>query len=155
MLTHLVGRPVTGDEVERYLARLEEGAPGVEVYPGMVEALAALRERVPLAVYTGASTRAAELLLDACSLRWGFDVVLGADRVPRPKPWPDGIEYACRELGVASREAAYVGDSPNDLEAARRSGALAVAAAWGHQYRPDEPADLVVPTPSGLLALVD
>jgi len=74
--------------------------------------------------------------------------------VARPKPWPDGIEQACRELGVAPGDAAYVGDAPNDLEAARRSGALAVAAGWGHQFRPDEPADLVAPTPGDLLALL-
>jgi phosphoglycolate phosphatase/AHBA synthesis associated protein len=155
MLTHLLGRDATDEDVDRYLRRLDEGGPGVEVYPGIEGALEALHGRIPLAVYTGASTRAAELLLVACGLRGWFDLVVGADRVARPKPWPDGIELACLELGVPSKEAAYVGDAPADLEAARRSGALAVAAGWGHLYSPDEPADVVAATPADLVALVE
>jgi phosphoglycolate phosphatase-like HAD superfamily hydrolase len=49
---------------------------------------------------------------------------------------------------------AYVGDAPVDLQAARRSGAIAVAAGWGHLYSPDEPADLVAARPNDLLELV-
>ncbi len=51
--------------------------------------------------------------------------------------------------------AAYVGDSPVDLEAARSSGARAVAAGWGHLYSSDSPADLVLERPEDLLELVD
>jgi phosphoglycolate phosphatase-like HAD superfamily hydrolase len=46
-----------------------------------------------------------------------------------------------------------VGDAPYDLEAARRSGALAVAAGWGHMYL-GEPADVVLRRPEELLDLV-
>jgi phosphoglycolate phosphatase-like HAD superfamily hydrolase len=55
---------------------------------------------------------------------------------------------------VAPSDAAYVGDATNDLEAARRSGARAVAAAWGHLYKPGEPADVVLDDPRDLLTLV-
>jgi phosphoglycolate phosphatase-like HAD superfamily hydrolase len=47
-----------------------------------------------------------------------------------------------------------VGDAPNDLEAARRSGALAVAAAWGPQYERGELSDIVLEDPSDLADLI-
>jgi phosphoglycolate phosphatase/AHBA synthesis associated protein len=47
-------------------------------------------------------------------------------------------------LRVEPRCAGYVGDSPLDLEAARRSGARAIASAWGHLYISDAPSDVVV-----------
>jgi HAD superfamily hydrolase (TIGR01509 family) len=153
MLTALLGRPASPDDVADYHARLAAGAHSVTVYPGIREALRALRARVRLAVFTGASIQACLILLEATELAASFDAFVGADEVARPKPEPDGIELASRRLGVPIREAAYVGDAPNDLEAARRSGALAVAAAWGHLYRADEPADVVLDRPRDLLRL--
>ncbi|WP_245718943.1 hypothetical protein [Micromonospora rhizosphaerae] len=47
-----------------------------------------------------------------------------------------------------------VRDSPLDLRAARRIGALAVAAGWGHQYDPSEPADLTADRPLNLRSLL-
>ena len=83
-----------------------------------------------------------------------FIAVVGGDEVERPKPAPDGIDLACGRLGVSPDSAAYIGDAPNDLEAARRSGALAVAAAWGYQYREGERSDEVVHHPKDTLRLV-
>lgn len=153
MLTALLGRAATSEDVDRYHERLAVAACGVSVYPGIPETLAALRADVRLAVFTGASIRACRILLDAAGLLSCFDTLVGADEVARPKPEPDGIHLACERLGVAASSAAYVGDASNDLEAARRSGAQAFAAAWGHLYCPGEPADAVLDRPGDLLAL--
>jgi phosphoglycolate phosphatase-like HAD superfamily hydrolase len=91
-------------------------------------------------VFSGASVRACRILLGRADLLSFFSVIVGGDEVEIPKPAPDGIHLACERQRVTPSDAAYVGDAPNDLEAARRSGALAVAAAWGHEYRPGEPA---------------
>ena len=155
MLTHLLGRPARPEEVDAYHDRLAALAPGgVTVYPGVAALLDALRALVPLAVFTGASILACRILLGAAGLLERFTTLVGSDEVERSKPHPDGIIEACARLGVATADAAYVGDAPNDLEAARRSRALALAAAWGHQYRPDEPADGVLQRPGDLLAYV-
>lgn len=154
MLTHLLGRPSTTHEVEAYHQYLADAAGGVTVYAGIRETLSSLRPRVSLAVFTGASLRACRTLLAKAGLVNFFEALVGADEVARSKPHPDGIHRACDRLGVDPRAAAYVGDAPNDLEAARRSGALAVAAAWGHLYRPGEPADEVLDHPRALLKLV-
>jgi HAD superfamily hydrolase (TIGR01549 family) len=154
MLTHLLGRAATPGEVDRYHERLEEAAARASIYPGIEETLRELDGRVALAVFTGASLRACKLLLQATGLLPYFDTLVGADEVARPKPEPDGVHLACERLGVPISSAAYVGDAPNDLEAARRSGALAVAAAWGHLYYAREPADVVLDDPRGLLRLI-
>jgi HAD superfamily hydrolase (TIGR01549 family) len=155
MLTHLLGRPPRPEEVDGYHNRLEDLSHGVSVYLGVDNALRALAKRVPLAVFTGASIRACRILLGAAGLLSHFSALVGADEIERPKPHPDGIVTACKRVGVSSADAAYVGDAPNDLEAARRSGALALAAGWGHQYRPGEPSDAVLARPGDLLAYVE
>ena len=60
-----------------------------------------------------------------------FDAVVASDDVERNKPHPDGILRALELLGARPEEAAYVGDSPFDVEAARRAGVHSVAVGWG------------------------
>jgi HAD superfamily hydrolase (TIGR01549 family) len=153
MLETLIGRPVGPEAVARYEARLAGAVEGVAVYPSVPEALASLSMQLPLGVFTAADTSAAELLLVATGLRSTFGPVLGADRVGRPKPAPDGLMAVCDVLDIAPSEVAYVGDGPADMEVARGCGALAVAAGWGHQYREDRDADLMLRTPEDLLGL--
>lgn len=154
MLTHLLGRPSTPAEVDDYHVRLERLARGVTVYPGIKETLATLVSQVPLAVFTGASIRACRILLGPTGLLGYFAALVGGDEIARPKPYPDGILEVCRRIRVNPPDAAYIGDAPNDLRAARRSGTLALAAAWGHQYQPNEPSDGVLDRPSELVDYV-
>jgi len=60
-----------------------------------------------------------------------FDVVVGADETERHKPHPDPILHALDELGADASDAAYVGDSPFDVAAAKAAGVFAVAVTWG------------------------
>ncbi|MEW6058999.1 MAG: HAD family hydrolase [Actinomycetota bacterium] len=154
ILAHLLGRPVASDEIEVYHRELSARAPRVTLYPNVGRVVEALSARVPLAVFSGASTLSCEILLRVTRLRSPFGVVLGSDHVERPKPEPDGIELTCERVGVPPESAAYVGDSPDDMAAARRAGVLAVAAAWGELFDPQCPADVVVSAPEGLLELV-
>jgi beta-phosphoglucomutase-like phosphatase (HAD superfamily) len=45
-----------------------------------------MRERLPTAVFTGASRRAAQIILSQCGLLESFKTVVGGDEVARPKP---------------------------------------------------------------------
>jgi pyrophosphatase PpaX len=60
-----------------------------------------------------------------------FDVVVGADETERHKPHPDPILLALDRLGADPASAAYVGDSPFDVQAAKAAGVHAVAVTWG------------------------
>jgi pyrophosphatase PpaX len=66
-----------------------------------------------------------------------FDVVVGAEDTARHKPHPDPILLALDRLDAAPAQAAYVGDSPFDIQAARAAGVAAVAVAWGGIHAPE------------------
>ena len=57
--------------------------------------------------------------------------LVASDDVEHNKPYPDGILRALELLDAQPGEAAYVGDSPFDVEAAKRAGVHAVAVGWG------------------------
>jgi HAD superfamily hydrolase (TIGR01509 family) len=152
ILSRLLERPATSEEVAEYHGRLAHLAEGVEVYAGVAAALEALA--VPIALFTGATVRSAEILLGAAGLARHFDVVVGGDLVERPKPAPDGLLEAARRLRVPPAELAYVGDSPLDLRCAWAAGATAVAAGWGELFDPSAAADVVLRRPADLLGLV-
>lgn len=151
ILAHLVGRPLGPHETDFYYQELH-GAQ-VAAYPGIVETLAALRARGrAVAVFTGASTRGARMLLDAAGL--AVDVLVGGDHVRRPKPAGDGVLLAAERLRVAPGAVAYIGDSPLDLRAAASAGSVGAAAAWGHLYDAQEPADRTLVRPEAALDLL-
>lgn len=153
ILTHLLRRPCLPAETEVYHHCLTQTAHTVGVYPGVRETLSALERLVPAAVFTGATLRACSILLNGTGLRSHFSVLVGADEVARPKPSPDGVLLACERLGVPVTSVAYVGDSLLDMEAARRCGAFALAAGWGHLYDANTVADRILNRPQELLAL--
>jgi HAD superfamily hydrolase (TIGR01509 family) len=151
IMAHLAGRPVTGADMDEYYAEL--GRSAVAGYPGVAEALRDLRTRgQPIVVFTGASRRAAGILLAAAGVT--ADVLIGGDQVRHPKPAADGLLLAAREIGVAPADLAYIGDSPADMGAARAAGSHAAAAAWGHMYDAAIPADSVLAEPGQALSLL-
>ncbi|MEV5873325.1 HAD hydrolase-like protein [Streptomyces sp. NPDC052101] len=95
-----------------------------------------------LTVFTGASSRAAGMLVRSAGLH--IDVLIGGDHVSSPKPAWDRILLAAKELGIDAVDIAYVGDSPLDLRAAVGAGSRGAAAAWGHMYDQAERADVVL-----------
>jgi HAD superfamily hydrolase (TIGR01549 family) len=152
IMEHFLGRPVSEPELDAYHERLaaEAHRRGLRPYAGIVDALDALSE-VPLGVFTNADRGNTRVLLGAAGVADRFTTVVGADEVaPRFKPHPDGLLLTCERLGVDATRTAYVGDGPLDGETARRAGALAVAAGWGHQLEDTSSFELVVDTPGRL-----
>ena len=69
-----------------------------------------------------------------------FDVVVGADDTERHKPDPEPILLALERLGAAPEDAAYVGDSPFDIRAAKAAGVAAIGVTWGGIHSARAPA---------------
>ena len=91
-----------------------------------------------LGIVTAKRYRTVGLALDRFpALRDDFDVVVAHEDTDRHKPEPDPVALAIERLGGTPSEAAYVGDSPFDIQSAKAAGAYAVAVGWGGIH-PDE-----------------
>ena len=102
----------------------------------------ALQARGPAARHRLGEARATVAArLRAAPLGAYFDVVVGADDTERHKPDPEPVLHALELLGARPDDAAYVGDSPFDVRAARAAGVYAVAVAWGGIHARSSDAD--------------
>ena len=124
----------------------------LECCPGMVGVLERLRaEGRRLGIVTAKRRETIELAFARLPLREHFEVVVTSDDTERHKPDPEPILFALERLGARPDEAAYVGDSPFDVAAARGAGVRAIAVTWGGMHDVDD-ADEIVSTPEELLA---
>ncbi len=105
--------------------------------PGARSVVRALARRFTLGLVTSGSRARVHRQLR----RFGF-LELFAARVcsedsPRRKPHPAPLLVALRRLGLAPDVCVYVGDSPEDMEMARRAGvrAIAVPGPWATPQR--------------------
>jgi phosphoglycolate phosphatase len=98
----------------------------MEPAPGLHDLLAALKPQYRLAMATNRGFTIAGVMRHF-GLAPLLELAVGIYDVPRPKPFPDMIEKCVQHFGIAPHEAAYVGDSPSDLEAARAAGTHFIA----------------------------
>jgi phosphoglycolate phosphatase len=64
-----------------------------------------------------------------------FGVVVCGGDTPRRKPHPEALVLALERLGLPPAAAAYVGDSPEDVEMARAAGVFSVGVPGGFPNR--------------------
>jgi HAD superfamily hydrolase (TIGR01509 family) len=120
-----------------YLAR---GHTQTAMYPGVMEALAALPGRKATATTKGTPTTRA--VLQQFGLIQFFDHVQGTDGIPC-KPAPDVLLAALNGLAAQPADCLMVGDSAADMEAGRRAGVKICAVRYGY----GKPEDLAKWTP--------
>lgn len=120
----------------RFMARYQEDVSGRStLYPGARELLHACRAAgIPLACVTNKPYAPARNLLDALAILEPFDLLLGGDSLPHKKPHPGALQHCLRHFGVSADQALMVGDSRNDVEAARAAGVPVVALPWGYNH---------------------
>jgi len=128
------------------------------LFPGMVDGLQRLREMgIPLAVITNKATRFVRPHLVAAGIDDYFSVVIGGDDLPTKKPDPGPLLHVAAQFGIAPGRLLMVGDSGNDVEAARGAGCPVLVVPYG--YREGRPvheleADGIVESVSELAGLV-
>lgn len=121
---------------ERYYA--EESGRQSLAYPGAREGIARMRS---LGLRLACVTNKAERFTSELLARTGFefDTVVCGDHVARKKPDPMAVLLACERLQVAAAEALFIGDSDNDVVAARAAGCAVWCVPYGYnEGRPPE-----------------
>ncbi len=161
VLSKTAANPVTDQFLRRYIGRhlielFHDVLPGIEPaqmeamvqeyrtlyaardhgatkpYDGVVETLALLRARKSTATTKGTPTT--RIVLERFGLLPYFDHVQGTDGFPA-KPNPDVIFKALGGLGARPEDCLFVGDSPADMEAAKRAGVKSCAVSYGYGQR--------------------
>lgn len=105
------------------------------LFAGVREALAQWRQRgVAMACVTNKGARFTEALLDHFDLRALLPVAVSGDTLPQRKPDPAPLLFACQQLNVAPARAVMIGDSRNDVLAARAAGMPVVCVSYGYNH---------------------
>ena len=125
--------PERVDELVRvYRAHNEPLHDEIALFVGMDEVLLRLRdEGRRLGIVTAKRRATVDLAFARVPVAHLFDVVVGGDETERHKPDPEPLLLALERLGAQPDDAAYVGDSPFDIRAARSGGLHAIAVTWG------------------------
>ncbi len=111
----------------------EESGERAEPFPGVVEGLERMRAfGLPLGCVTNKAGRFTTALLARTDLSQFFDCVVSGDTVSRRKPDPLPLLHACERLGARPAEALVIGDSLNDVQAARAAGCPVWCVPYGY-----------------------
>ncbi|MGE8497678.1 MAG: phosphoglycolate phosphatase [Pseudomonas sp.] len=133
------------EALELFMAAYAESHTLTTVYPGVPEVLDALHQGgAALAIVTNKPERFVAPLLDEKGLGDYFRWIVGGDTLPQQKPDPAALLHVLELAGIPRSQALFVGDSRNDVLAARAAGVTCVALSYGYNHgRPiaeEEPA---------------
>ena len=105
------------------------------LYPGARDGLTALCvARIPMACVTNKPAEFARPLLEKLGIGEFFTTVVGGECTPNPKPAPDALWLCAERLGVSITQGLMVGDSLNDVGAARNAGCSVVCVPYGYNH---------------------
>ncbi len=109
-----------------------------EVYPGVVDTLEHLSQTsLRLACVTNKAGSFTRDLLAALELDRYFELVVAGDTTARKKPDPMPLHYAADHFGFDYADCLMVGDSSNDVRAARAAGFGIVCVPYGYNHGVD------------------
>jgi pyrophosphatase PpaX len=104
----------------------------VTAYDGVVDVVRALRAaKHPLGIVTSKTEVLARRGIECVGLGDCFNVLIGCDTIAKHKPDPAPVLAAIDRLGVAAKDAVFVGDSVHDITAGNAAGVTTIAALWG------------------------
>jgi phosphoglycolate phosphatase len=130
-----VGDELADEALALFMQAYAGGHELTAVYPGVRECLDWLREReVKLAIITNKPAQFIEPLLEEKGLAGYFDWLVGGDTLPQQKPDPAALFWVMDKAGVAPGESLFVGDSRNDVRAAKAATVRCVALTYGYNH---------------------
>ncbi len=128
----------------------------LEAFEGVHDVLEHLHaEGRKLGIVTAKRRKTVDLAFEQLGIERYFDVVVTTDDTELHKPHPEPVLHALELVGAKPAEAAFIGDSPFDIEAGKAAGVFTVGVSWGKIHPAarllEHGADLIVHTPRELL----
>ncbi|AQS40473.1 phosphoglycolate phosphatase [Shewanella psychrophila] len=142
-LTHALAREVLQDELDNampkfmhhYQDNLQQHS---QLYPCVKDILAQLTSLgFPLAIVTNKPYRFTIPLLEAFGISHHFSHILGGDSLARMKPDPMPLTHLLSHWQLMPDELLMVGDSKNDILAAKAAGITSIGLTYGYNYGED------------------
>jgi len=130
------------------------------LFDGVPELLKTLEDReLPWGIVTNKIRRFTEPLVRELDLDKRAACVVSGDSYAKPKPYPDPLIGAARELDLPPDTLIYVGDDERDMRAGLAAGMRVVAARYGYlgsELPPEQwNAHAIVDAPGELLGFID
>lgn len=130
-----VGDELADEALALFMQAYAGGHELTAVYPGVRDCLDWLRERrVKLAIITNKPAQFIEPLLEEKGLAGYFDWLVGGDTLPQQKPDPAALFWVMDKAGAEPSESLFVGDSRNDVRAAKAATVRCVALTYGYNH---------------------
>ncbi len=102
-------------------------------YPGVVDGLAEFKRMgYKMGCVTNKPRSCTGALLEHSGLVDFFEVVVAGDDLVETKPAPAPLLYAADQLHVGPQDCVVIGDSRNDVDAARAAGMAVLLVTWGY-----------------------
>ena len=111
--------------------------PCVETRPfdGVIEFLEwGKAHQKTLVCVTNKPEQPARMIIEQLGLAHYFDDVIGGDRFTQRKPDPIQLLHCVGHYGVEKSQVLMIGDSVNDVEAARRAGIDCIVVSYGYNH---------------------
>ena len=125
-LNEIFGTHMDPEKVGHYKeAEYEKMMHQMKPIEPVVELAKKYHGKLPMAVGTGGYSRLAWKSLEILGLDKYFDILVSADDVARPKPYPDTFLRCAELMGVSPRVCQVFEDGEPGMQAARAAGMMA------------------------------
>lgn len=130
-----------------------------QCYAGVREGMEYLKQNnYKIGCVTNKKEKFTHILLKTLGLFDDFGIIVSGDTLPRKKPDPLPLLHTARHFNVKPENALMIGDSLNDVRAARAAGFRVLCVSYGYNHGVDiraADADAVVDTLADLPALLN
>ena len=108
------------------------------LYDDVKEGLLSLKNAgFRLAIITNKPAIFIEPILIGLGINNVFELLIGGDSLPERKPHPAPLHYALEQLKVSAEQCVMIGDSKNDILAAKAANIDSVGLTYGYNYGED------------------
>ena len=122
--------PLRQQLLDNYLACIGQHSM---LYPGLESLLQKLEQaQKPWGVVTNKPLDYAVPLMEKLNLQHRCATLVCPEHVSEPKPHPEALWMAAKQIGSSTTATAYIGDHERDIAAGRAAGMKTIAAAYGY-----------------------